>query len=218
MLRQFGCFVASVAILQVCLASTGRAALAASAVSGSHVEPYRIASPDVSDAFHQIAGKSHVPIGVEGIFNYHTEPTIKIEFPGGTLADLLNRLVSQAPNYQWKEEDGIIRVLWHGTHLPIANVVIAYPGAHDKTVEAIYWDLGTLPELRAWLRSDHCSLLHGVIGAQLGTWDDRRISIDAGSMRLRELLDRVAIKSGGNYWAIVRSSAADQQCWVSILF
>lgn len=185
-------------------------------ISETHVAACRVEQFSVYYSVYQIVREAHVPIGVEAVVDPDTEPTIKIDFPGGTLADLLNRLVSQDPQYRWSEDNGVIHVLWHGAHLPIAEVVMAYPGAHHKTVEEIWQDLAARPELKAWLDSNHCSR-HEIFEEDKFRTRARavRISIRAGSTTLAELLDRVETKSRENYWSIIQSPPG-KPCEVSI--
>lgn len=217
MSRQSACFVASVAVIQIALIAPCGAWGKASGISDTRVAPCRIEDFGVDPAVQGIARISHVPIGVEAVFDLKTEPTIKIDFPGGTLADLLDRLVSQAPNYRWREDHGVIHVLWHGAHFPLAEVVMAYPGADNKTVQEIWDDLAARPELRAWLSSNRCFRQEIISGDGPTDYHDRRISIEAGSMTLAQLMDRVAIKSGSDFWKIVQSTTPPgQPCEVGI--
>ena len=215
MLRRSARLIA-VAVLQICQIPPYGAFGKASRISDKHVAACHIEGFGVDNAVGEIAGLAHVPIGVESVFDPETEPTIKIRFRGGRLANLLNRLVSQAPEYQWREDDGIIHVLWHGAHLPLADVVMSYPGVHDKTVGEIWDDLAARPELKAWLHSNHCSRQEALsITGPTRTTPHARISIEAGSITLARLLDQAAIKSGENFWQIAQS-APGKPCVVSI--
>jgi hypothetical protein len=106
-------------------------------------------------------------------------------------------------------------VFWHGAHLPLANVVMAYPGAHDKTVREIWMSLGDNPEIKAWLGANHCMRQEVFDDYGSGSQPEVRISIDAGSMTLAQLMDRVAIKSGTNFWEISQSPPG-KTCVVAI--
>jgi len=221
MFRELICLVASVAVLETGLIPPYRALGNPSNISKASVAACRIEQFGVTNALWDIVYQAHVAIGVEAVVDYKTEPTINIDFPGGTLGQLLDRLISQTPQYRWIEDDGIIHVLWHGAHLPIANVVMFYPGVQDKTRLEIWEDLAARPELKAWLEANHCSRQEILGGGGLFTPGDKsrtrdvRISIDGGSITLAQLLDQVAIKSGKNYWSIVQSPAS-KPCQVSI--
>ena len=175
-----------------------------------HLEEY--GSP--RSVLYEISQKAHVVIGVEDVRSLTKYRPIVFDFPGGTVRELLDSFLSQFPRYQWSEDKGIIHVLWHGAHLPIADVAISYPGAQDQTLLQVYWGLGAIPELKAWLESHHCSYPDGVI-----TFGNPgrapTLSVDGGSMTLAQLLDQVAIKSGENYWSIVQTPPGEP-CEVSI--
>jgi len=205
MLRQSARFIA-VAVLQICQTPPYGTLGKASRISDKHVAACHIEQFGVDNTVREIADLAHVPIGVESVFDPKTEPKIKIHFRGGRLANLLDRLVSQAPEYRWTEDDGIIHVLWHGAHLPLANVAMSYPGVRDKTKLEIWQDLAARPEVKAWLDSNHCSRQEAFsITGATGTTPHVRISIEAGSITLARLLDQAAIKSGENFWKIVQS-------------
>jgi len=184
--------------------------MASKTVGQLHIESF-----GASGALFWVSQEAHVPIGVEAIFDHDKEPTIDFDFAGGTIADLLNIIVSQAPEYRWIEEDRIIHAFWNSTHLPIADVVMSYPGAKNKTRKEIWDDIDKRPEITAWLEANHCERQELLTGKEFSA-HNAPISIEAGSMTLVQLLDQTAIKSGENYWAIVQS-ATDKPCQVSIL-
>lgn len=208
-------------MLPLCLGVPGGVSDSAVPVSETHVAACHIAEFGVYNALSEVASRAHVAIGVEAVGNYKTEPRINIDFPGGSVRDLLDMILSQAPEYRWTEHDGIIHVLWHGANLPVADIEMHYPGVDEKTVKEIWEDLGRRPELKAWLESNRCSRQEIITRAQLYTPGarsprrERRISISAGSTTLAHLLDQVAVKSREDFWAIVQSPPG-QPCQVSI--
>ena len=105
---------------------------------------------------YSLAETANVVIGVEDVESPSKRP-IFFDFPGGTVRQLLDSFVSQFPAYQWREDKGIIHVFWHGTHLPLADVAISYPGAQGKTLGQMRLDIPDIPEIKAWLDSHHCS-------------------------------------------------------------
>src|SRR5436309_15626166 len=88
---------------------------------------------------YSLAETANVVIGVEEVES--PSKSVFFDFPGGTVRQLLDSFVSQFPAYQWREDKGIIHVFWHGTHLPIADVAISYPGAHGKTLGQMRSDI-----------------------------------------------------------------------------
>lgn len=185
-------------------------------VSTKRLPPLHIEQAGVYEAIADISAKINVPIGFEGILP-KTAPTIAIDFPGGTVADLFDSLVSQLHDYSWREtERGIIHVTQNNAHISLLDVVIAYPGANNKTRQQIWEDLSKRPELSAWLSSTGCSRREYFHGAEFRNHNSP-ISLPAGSLTLQQLLDDVTIKSGENYWAVLQTAPSTNTCEISIM-
>jgi hypothetical protein len=168
-------------------------------IGGCHIEQF-----GVYNALSEISKKAGVTIGVNAI-EPEKEVTIIFDFPGGTVADLLNMFQSKAPNYKWEEENGIIHVSRNDARVSLTDVVMSYPGAVQRTREQIWEDIAQRPEISAWMNSAHCSrgeLFHGKEFRN----HNNPIDIVPGSITLAELLDQVAVKSGAGYWAVLQSS------------
>ena len=76
------------------------------------------------------------------------------------MADLLDSFVNQNPDYQWEViEDGVFRVRRRGEPVSLAAEAVSYPGAVDATRKEIWEGIQGLPEVKAWMLSNHCSPL-----------------------------------------------------------
>jgi len=180
-------------------------------IGAVHIEQFGAAN-----ALRSISQKAQIPIGVEAIVDYKNEHEVKLDFPGGTVADLLNMFVSQAPEYRWDEVEGIIHVFQDAKHLPLADTTISYLGAKSRSRKEIWSDLNKMPEIAAWMNANHCQRQELFNGKEFRA-HNAPISIERGTITVSELLDQVAVKSGENYWAILRSSASETACQVTII-
>ena len=164
----------------------------------------------------EISEKANIAIGVEAV-QPEEEPTVVLEFPGGTVADLLNMFVAQVPDYTWQEaSSGIIHVARANAHISLLDVVMAYPGASKKTRQQIWEDITQRPEVSVWMKSNNClrgELFHG---GEFRVHNDP-ISIAPGALTVEQLLDDVSLKSGDNYWAVLQSPRSNNPCRVSII-
>jgi hypothetical protein len=99
----------------------------------------------------------------------------------------------------------------------LADVVMSYPGARDKTRLEIWFDIHERPEISAWMKSNHCrpgELFH----AKHFKPFKGSISIAPGPMTVAQLLDEVALQSGVNYWAVLQwPSSSSRSCHVSVI-
>ena len=179
-------------------------AAGAESTSSKRIDGCRIEEGGAYNALAEISQKAHIVIGVDAV-QPEKEPTITLDFPGGTVADLLNAFTAQAPDYRWAEIDGgIIHVFRNHAHVSLTDVVMSYPGANDRTREEIWEDLAKRPEVEAWMNSNRCSRGELFNGKEFRRQNDP-ISIAPGSLTVAQLLDAVAVKSGVNYWAVLQS-------------
>jgi hypothetical protein len=168
-------------------------------------------------ALRDIAKKANVVIGVTAVQSEAVQK-IAFDFPGGTVANLLDMFVTQAPEHAWKADgNNIIHVSTAGARVSLADVPINYPGAKDQTRRQIWFDLHRSPEYRNWMRTNKCRSgdeFHAKnFIRQRGA--PHTITVPAGPMTLAQLLDEVAVKSGMNYWAISQS-VQESDCQVAI--
>jgi hypothetical protein len=208
----------SVMALTLQVYSAGHMCLAASAgaTSARRLGQLRIEQYGVYNAAKEISQKAHAPIGVDAILP-RREPTIVLDFPGGTVADLLNMLVSRAPDYEWNEaEDGVIHVFRKHAQVSLLDAVMNFPGAENKTRHEIWEDLSKQPEILQWLKSNNCLRQEFFIGNEFKL-DNDPISIAPGPITVRQLFDDVAVKSGANSWSVLESASPDGPCHVSLM-
>jgi hypothetical protein len=181
------------------------------AVGACHIEQ--------AGAYHalaEISEKAGVPIGVEAVLP-KKEPTIVIDFPGGSAADLLNMFVAKAPDYTWADTgSGMIHVSRNNGHISLLDVVMAYPGADHKTRQQVWEDLAKRPEVSAWMNSSHCTRGELFQGGEFRSHNEP-ISIAPGDLTVEQLLDYVTVKSGENYWAVLQSAGPSNSCQVAII-
>lgn len=176
-----------------------------------HIEQY-----GVYHAASEIAEKARVVIGIDLVLP-EKEPTIALDFHGGTLADLLDLLVSKVPDYRWQEgEDGVIQFFRAGSRVSLMDVIMSYPGAKKKTREEIWKDLSNRPEILAWLKSNNCSRQEYLTGKEF-KWNNVPISIDPGPISVRELFDQVTLKSDSKTWLVLESPLSTRPCTVALM-
>jgi hypothetical protein len=158
------------------------------------VGTFHIQGVSTYEALQNVSRKYNVVIGMEGVV-YKTDPKISLDFSGGMVADLLNAIVAEAPDYRWQNDDGIIHVFRSGAPAPLAKLVLNYPGASQKDRYEIWRELQTLPEYVGWMKSNQCRSW-GQIRRMDFRLNDGPVDIPAGHMTVAQLLDQVAKKSG----------------------
>jgi hypothetical protein len=167
------------------------------------------------EALQRVSRKYNVVVGIEAV-TYKSDQKISLDFPGGTLADLLGAFVTQAPDYHWQNDNGIIHVFRNGASISLANVMLNYPGASQQERYLIWLGLRRLPEHVGWMKTYQCQPF-----ARMSAFDfkfnDGPIDIPAGAVTVAQLLDQVAKKSGDGFWAILQSDPSDPVCRISVI-
>jgi hypothetical protein len=207
----------SMTVIMLTFCGGGRSAQAAqTSTSMKMVNPCHIEQAGVFHALAEISKKANVAIGVEAILP-REEPTIIIDFPGGTVADLLNAFAAQAPDYAWTDGGrGVIHVSRNTGRIPLLDVVIAYPGADKKTRQQIWEDLAKRPEVSAWFDSARCTRGELFQGGEFRNHNEV-ISIARANITLEQLFDEVTLKSGENFWAVLQSPPSGSSCRVALI-
>jgi hypothetical protein len=184
--------------------------------SAKRLGQMRIEQYGVYNAAGEIAQKAHVPIGVDAILPAK-ESNVVLDFQGGTVADLLNMLISRAPDYGWEEaDDGVIHVFRKSAQVSLLDMVMYYPGAEKKTRHEIWDDLSNRPEISQWLKANNCSRQEFFAGNEFRS-NNEPISIAPGTITVRQLFDEVAVKSGSNSWVVLQSPLSGASCHVSLM-
>jgi hypothetical protein len=182
---------------------------------GDTLGTFHIQGVSAYEALQFISRKYNVVIGMEGVLS-KTEPKISLDFSGGTVADLLNAFVAEAPDYRWQSDDGIIHVFRSGAPATLANVVLNYPGAYEKDRYEIWRELQTLPEYVAWMKSYQCRTWRRIRPMDF-KFNNGLIDVAPGQMTVAQLLDQVAKKTGDGFWAVLQSDPSDPVCHVSVI-
>lgn len=158
-------------------------------------------------ALQEISRKANVVIGVEMIV-YKSDKGIQFDFPGGTVADLLNAFVSKAPDFRWQDDGGIIHVFRGGQHPALADLEVDYPGASEKSRYEIWMSLHQRPEYMGWMKSSQCHPVER-LRSDYFKFDIGPIDIPAGRLTIAQVLDQAAMKSGDGFWAVLQSDPSD---------
>jgi hypothetical protein len=167
------------------------------------------------NALGEISEKAHVVIWLDAVEPKH-QSIIVFDFPGGTVADLLDMFVVASPNHSWSEtRSGVIHVVRDAAQVSLLDVVISYSGGIKKTRHEIWEDLAKRPEISEWMHSHACERGEVFNGSEFRNHNDP-ISIESGSLTLAELLDRAAVKSGVDYWTVLQSPP-DTPCRIQII-
>ena len=156
-----------------------------------------------------LTAEYRIPIGIElGDPKLIPYCTIDLELPETNLKDFLDSVIAKDPRYTWKLEGSVIH-LWPVTARdPLVKTLLDTKISHFSFVGgtsryAICNDIMNLPEIRSRL------VVAGVdplIFLNFGSMHklEQGTFFDESNLTLRELLDRIIIKTDIKRWVLVR--------------
>lgn len=182
---------------------------------------YKNGQSDFFGALQEASYKYGVPLGIEADAQGEDAKDISVSIPQGTVADIFNALVQQAPNYKWVETGGVVNVIPRRQNgNSVLDIAIARFRATNATPDAIHSAIISLPEVKAWLNQNQLvergfhtpSILVG----KDGKTDQPRVSLSLKNMTLRQIMDTIVKKSGFHVWFVGRYDDHRQYLSISI--
>src|SRR5579864_1626064 len=179
LVRQLTCLM-MIALLAPFLQETGGNSKPTASLS-REIGPFHVEQFGAYHALAEISQKAGVGIGVDAI-QPSEEATISFDFPGGTVSDLLNLFSSQVPEYEWHQgASSFIHMSRRGAHVSLLDVRLDYAGVHDMSRKDFWEGVSKVPEIAAWLDSNHCSRDQFTQGGEFKTYNGP-ISINSGTL------------------------------------
>lgn len=178
------------------------------------VHDVHIRSYGVANALAELSKEQHIVIGYEGV-NEYPENTIQIDESSGTVAEILNKIVAQAPSNAWRITDsGTIRVYNAEGRVSLVDVKPTNFVISGMDRREIWKSLERIPELKSWLDQHQCTRGEIFMGHE---WSQnmKKISLDTEGKPLGRILDDVAGATGTYFWKVVQAQA-DDRCVVRI--
>lgn len=156
-----------------------------------------------------LASEYDIPIGIElGDEKRTPYRTINLDLPETNLKDFLDSVIATDPRYTWKLEGGVIHLWPVSERDPLLATLLDQKIFHFSIIGAasrygIYNDIMDLPEIRSKL------IIAGVEPLTFlgpGSWTKlgKETLFNESNLTLRELLDRIVLKTEIRQWVISR--------------
>lgn len=150
-----------------------------------------------------------IPVGIElGDEKRTPYRKINLDLPETNLKDFLDSVIAADPRYSWKLEGGVIHVWPVSQRDPLLATLLDEKVFHFSIIGGasrygIYNDIMDLPEIRSKL------IIAGVeplifLGPGSMTKLGKETFLNESNLTLRELLDRIVLKTEIRQWVISR--------------
>jgi hypothetical protein len=184
------------------------------------VESFRVSGEDISVPLRQLADRFGVPIGFESLprIPENAKPGgVQIDMKAGTVADVLDAIVSADPRYTWEELDGVENVFPKEHRGSLPDVVVASLSAKNVDCREALHQLLKSPEVEGWVAAT------GVTLREPPSTTTPRVngggiiySLTLANRSIREVLNSLLGFSGSNFWTYYRYGDHSQFFTISI--
>ena len=138
-----------------------------------------------------------------------TKIQVKLELKEVTLRDVLNAIVQSAPEYRWRESEGVFEISpARGGNSLLDTTVSSFQVTDVSQAEAVE-QLMNLPEVRAGLgamSAEYRSADRGMPGK-----NGARLSLRLEGVTVRQALHRIAEMSGSRFWVFRKGRGRDSE-------
>jgi hypothetical protein len=174
-----------------------------------HIRTTTIKGESIAQILDRLAWDYEIPLGIElGDDNLTPRREITLDLPETNLKDFLNSVIAKDPRYTWKLEGGVIHVWPVSERDTLLAALLDEKISHfaimgEVSTYGIYQDIMDLPEIKSKL------VVAGVEPLTFrgpGSWAKlgKETLFSESNLTLRELLDRIVLKTEIRQWVISR--------------
>ena len=155
--------------------------------------------------FYRVDG---IPIGIElGDEKLIPRREIDLNLPETNLKEFLDSVIAKDPRYRWKLEGGVIHFRPSTGRDALLTTLLDtrishFAFAENATRYAIFSGILNMPEIQTQLIVANVAPLFIIIGSMQRV--GKGISFEESNLTLRELLDRIILKTDIKRWVLVR--------------
>ena len=200
-----------------CAAATDENDLAA-----KHLEDVELEAQSIGSLLQKFSLSYDIPVGFEAAFNDDELASYHLDLKKGSLADLLNRFVSEHDRYNWKLNGGVVNIFPKEEYRdPLSKDLLATKISSFKVKSktdclSLVKSLTATPEIREVLERHATTYrernFSGAYFPQVG----QNFTLDVSNMTLKSTLNKVIKESPvARFWLVTRNGN-DQTFFLSV--
>ena len=166
------------------------------------------------DALSAVRSKYSVPTGLEISASDSGEVPVALQLQQDDLAQALNQLVEQRPEYAWSLSDGVYDLYPKTKADSVSDLMLKNYLVKDATLDKASQALNSLPEFQTWLTTRKLTRREFQTGP---AWNpNQRIDLNLRDVPLRSVLNKLIKNFGLTNWIIDRYG--DRKEYIAIYF
>lgn len=186
------------------------------------LENVRIEVNGIDQFFANLSLGYDIPVGLEIARDEHEWTAYRIDFPKGTLSDLLKQFVAEYKQYAWEIKGGVVSVFPKDEYRDplVRELLTTEIGRFSVKEKTSSWAFGralvSTPEIRRILEQRGITYDAGYLGGvyiqQLG----QQFTLDVSQMQLKSILDKVIKESPAARNWIMRNISSAQTLFLRV--
>ena len=187
---------------------------ASPALASTQLEDVRIRGYSVAGLLADLSLWYDIPIGLEVAMNSGGFDKLRMDFKKATLAQVLDRIVAEHPEYSWEIKDGVVRVFpKEGRQDPIVKQIldaeIGTFSINERTLtSAIEKDLLATPELSAEVKGHGLTALASDLSGFYFPTVGRNFKLNVSNVTVQAILNNIVKESKtAKFWLVSRDSS-----------
>jgi hypothetical protein len=157
------------------------------------------------DALLKVATQFQIPMGIEWSENASTAQKISESWTDADVQQVIQRLVNAQRGYEFEVKDGVVHVFpeWaKSSQQDFVNLKVQKFIVRNEVAAAATRQLRDLVKLTVSPPPQTGATAGGTAGSQLGTIEDREISLKLENLTVRDALDQIALVSDRKIWVV----------------
>lgn len=171
-------------------------------------------SGDLESFLRQMPTNFDVTIGFE-IDPLHPRSHVSFEVMDATFADIMNAVVKARPEYQWRQAGKVVEIYPASGTNPILDLTVNSFHVKEVAAVAALNQLFGLNEVQDALQNSKLKLDPGSITPSINPGS--LVTIDLESVKLRDILSRIATDSGFKFWTFQLSGGRREFLKISFI-
>jgi hypothetical protein len=170
------------------------------------VQNYSLVATNFPDALARVAGKFHVPIGIEWVNAPHAREELTLTWKDTTVEKILEQITNTQPGYEMRIENGVVHILL-SKQIPVRqdflNITIDKFDVNNERPEVVRRRLQNVVKLT--VSPPRTGIRGGTAGSIFGNADDPSMTVHLLNVSTGKVLDRMILESAWKIWIVTFS-------------
>jgi hypothetical protein len=179
---------------------------------------YQDSGYDLAITVGHLADKYGLRTGIDTEIPLPQDQRISVDVPKGTVADVLDRILAQEPDYKWAAVDGVVNIEPRQNGNSILDLRIREFRVSNTNAMGLHEAIVSCPEVKKWLSDNHLvdRTTISIIAAVGKGFSFPELSLSLRGASLRAILKRIVRSPGFHSWGVGRWGENSEYIYIGV--